>query len=261
MVPGHAGPPVVVGHVPRAAEGVGALQHQAVLERTVDGDLQAVVARLGARGPLVDARRPGLREVLQSGVAQAGLAVVDVDVGVAAVGRRADVGDLDRNVEREAVLEGDVPLLDSRPIEVGRVGRPHEHAARQLHHARAVVRDRHRGDAARQRRVVEELVGRVVEEDVVGERAAHRPRPGQRVVGDPVARARDRGLVQPVRRPETWREVPLLHVDAHVLRHRPAPAQQDVVGGVVEALDARCSRGSSAGSSRRAGRGSASPCR
>ena len=95
-------PAVLVRHVLRLAQRVGALQEQALGERPVDGDLQAVIAALGPRRPVVDRRRAGQREELARRVAAARLAVVDVQVGVAAVGRGADIRELGRDVERPA---------------------------------------------------------------------------------------------------------------------------------------------------------------
>ena len=174
-------PAILVRHVLRLAQRVGALQEEALAERPVDGDLQAVVAALGARRPVVDRGVAGEGEVLARGVAAAGRAVVDVQVGIAAIGGGADIRELGRDVERPAVFVGDVPLLDGAAIDLVRIGRADEDALRQLHAARADVGNRHVRNALRQRAQVHELIGRVVEADVERKRAAHRTRPGQRV--------------------------------------------------------------------------------
>ena len=50
---------------------------------------------------------------------------VDVEEHVAAVALRADVGDVDGDVEREPAFVGHVPRLDRAAIDVTRLGRPH----------------------------------------------------------------------------------------------------------------------------------------
>ena len=57
LVPRQARPPVVVGLVQRLAERVGALEQEAVLERTVHRHLQRVVARLACAPPSRGCRR------------------------------------------------------------------------------------------------------------------------------------------------------------------------------------------------------------
>ena len=112
-------PSVLVRHVLRPAQRVGTLQQQAVAERPVDGDLQAVIAALRARRPVVDRGGSRLREELARRVAAAGHAVVDVQVGVAAVGTRSDIRELGRDVTRPPELVGGVPLLDDAAVHLG----------------------------------------------------------------------------------------------------------------------------------------------
>ena len=238
VVPGDRRPAVVVRLVLRLGERVGALQHEPVAERAVERDLQRLVAALRAGGPVVDAVRAGRGVVLAAGLAGAGVGVVHVEVGVAAVRARADVGDLERDVPRQALLERQVPLLDRGAVHVGRVRRPHENARRQRDVARADVRHLDRRDALAEGADPLVRVRRVRVGDVERVGAAHRPRPRQRVERAAVAGADDAVVGEAVHQAEARREVPLLELDAHVLGHAALAADEDGVGVVVEPLQA-----------------------
>ena len=197
-VPGQRRAAVVVALVHRLAERVGALEQQAVRERLVERDLQRLVVGLQPIAPRVD-RDDAPERRSTDGPASPPPSTVGAlmsSAGVAADALGADVGDVNRRVEQQPAFERDVPRLDVAAIDVVDFRRVFRGAAIERHAAAALVGRHDDRDALRQRArrkpngsALRKLDGdrhRIV---VV---AAHRARPGVRVVGQAVAGAEAR---------------------------------------------------------------------
>src|SRR5262249_117435 len=151
--------------------------------------------------------------------------VVDVQVGVAAVRAGSNVGYLGDDVPRQLALVSDVPLLDDSPIKAlarawegfsAKVRRPHENLRRQLHPPGIEIRDRNGGDTAGQRSHKAELIGGIVEGNVVRERTPQRARPGERIDGAAIAGPHHRFLTNAVRGAQSRRQVPGLEFKSDI---------------------------------------------
>ena len=212
---------------------------QPVLEGTVHGHLQRVVARPRRGREHVDGRGARLGEQLTVGVA-AGLGVVQVLGSRTAVGARADVAHADRDVQRQAAFDERVPRLrGARASTSFGIGRRHVHAPRQRNVAAREVRVWRAGDALGHIAVGDEAVQAGV---AVGDRQreppTHRARPRQRGERPAVAGAEHRALVETVRGADARREERLADVDAQILRVAAEAAEPDVERVDVEQLDA-----------------------
>src|SRR5262245_46798307 len=79
------------------------------------------------------------------------------------------------------------------------VRRPHEEVGRQLYTTGTDIRDHWSGDASAQGSGPLKRIGAAIEVDIVRERSAHRPRPGERIDGVAVAGSHHRLFANAVR--------------------------------------------------------------
>ena len=164
---------------------------------------------------------------------------VQLDVAEAARRGRADVGSVDRHIERNPALEGDVPGLNVAATHVVGIGRTHRRGRRQRHAAHPRRRAGEFRNALIDRAVrLPTVEAHVRVLDCQGISAPQRPGERERVVREPVSGARDGELVDAPRGAEPWREIGLARLEPDVARNAADAAEQHLHRVQVEAFDA-----------------------